>query len=639
MFTDMVGFSARTQKDEGAALEDLERHNALLRPIFRKHRGREVKTAGDSFLVEFESALEAGRCALELQQTLHDRNAALATGRPFEVRVGIHVGDVEESSGDLLGDAVNIAARIEPLADPGGVCLTQQVLDQIQNKLALTVVRLPRTPLKNIETPLVVYRVVLPWEHPPPRERSAAPEGRSLAVLPLANISPDPQDEYFADGLTEEIISTLSQVPGLRVIARTSVMPYKSAPKPISEIGAELGVDTVLEGSVRKAGNRLRITLQLLDVSSQHHRWASTYNREVDDIFAVQTDIAERTAEALKMQLGGTVPETASRRPTPNPRAYDAYLRGLVASGESEARGYERAVRHFEEATRLDPTFAEAYAAWADLYVTLAADYLPVREVLPKAKELARRALELDPESSDAHVALGNIALQFDHDWKTAEAEFQRAISLNPSNAVGLRFYGMLLRVLGRFEEAKEMARRALRIDPVSAIQASLAWTELESGNFEAAISYAESERDKDPSAEAPHVYLGLTYLAAGQREGARREADVRLTNPGYLLRFDHALLNACLGRPEMARAIVAEAEAGRAESHTSFCDLAMIYSALGEKEKALALLERDYREGDQSLWLYYRSVFFDSIRDDPRFVSLVERFHLPEVPIFRGAS
>ncbi len=638
MFTDMVGYSARVQKDERAALEDLARHNALLRPIFVKNRGREVKTVGDAFLIEFESALDAARCALEVQQTLHEHNVASANGRPIEIRLGLHVGDVEESSGDLLGDAVNIAARIESHAAPGGICLTQQVLDQVQNKLALNVVRLPPTSLKNIATPLALYRVVLPWERTGSREGpDETTEGHRLAVLPLANISPDPSDEYFADGLTEEIISTLSQIPGLRVIARTSVVPYKSAPRPVSQIGAELGVDAILEGSVRKAGSRLRISLQLVDVATQHHRWASTYNREVDDVFAVQTDIAERTAEALRIQLGGTIPEATTRRRASNPRAYDAYLRGLVAAGESEAKGYDRAVRCFEEATQIDPTFAEPYAAWADLYVTLAGDYLPVREVLPKAKELARRALELDPDSSDAHVALGNIAMQFDHDWSAAEVEFRRAIALNPSNATGLRFYAMLCRVLGRFDEAKDLARRALRIDPASALQASLAWTELESGNFAAAIQYAEEERDKDPADAAPHIYLGLTYLPAGRLEDAAREAATPVPGAAYLLRFDHALLNACVGRPEPARAILADAEAGRAGFHVSPCDLAMMYSALGEKERALDLLERDYREGDQTLWLYYRAIFFDPIRDDPRFVAMVKRFSLPDVPVHRA--
>ena len=638
MFTDMVGYSALAQSDEAAALEDLAEHNALLRRVFESHRGREVKTVGDAFLVEFESALDAVRCALEVQRSLRDRNAAPPTGRVIRVRIGVHVGDVEEQEGDVLGDAVNIASRIEPLAEPGGICLTQQVVDQVQNKLSLTLLRLPSSPLKNIKVPVAVYAVAPPTleteGHGTSRE---ATDHRRLAVLPLVNISPEVQDEYIADGLTEEIITSLSQMPGLRVIARTSVMPYKTSPKSIAQVGVELGVDAVLEGSVRKAGNRLRIALQLVDAGTQHHMWAATYNREIGDVFAVQMDIAERTADALRVHLGPLAPAEAGHRLTANPQAYDLYLRALVAASEPAAAGYDRAVQFFEQATRLDPTFAEAYAAWANLYVTLAGDFLPVREVMPRARGLAQRALDLDPESSEGHAALGNIALQFDHDWRLAETEFRTAISRNPSNVTALRFYGMLLRCLGRFDEAKEVIRRALRLDPVGDLETSLAWLELESGNFDIAIGYGEEERDKHPERVSGHTYLGFTYLAAGRWEEAVREADTPLVMANDTERFDHALLNALVGRTEAGRAILAEAERGEAKSYTSFGHLAMMCSAVGETDRAVDMLERDYREGDQMLWNYYRGVFFDPIRDDPRFRELLGRFGLPQVPVRRG--
>jgi adenylate cyclase len=631
MFTDMVGYSALAQTDEATALAVLEEHNRFLRPIFSRFGGREVKTVGDAFLVEFESALDAVRCALDIQQALHNHNATSPDERKIRIRIGIHVGDVVQANGDVLGDAVNIASRIEPLAEPGGICLTQQVYDQVQNKISRPIARLPPVALKNIRLPTVVYKIAQPWETLSVESSFAQPAGtHNLAVLPLASFSPDPADEYFADGLTEELISVLSRVNNLSVIARTSVFPYKSAPKSVAQVGAELGVDTVLEGSVRKAGNRIRITLQMVDVATQRHIWASSYNREIDDVFAVQADIAERTAEALKLELTKAERPEVRKRAAVNPTAYDCYLRGLVAASLHGRERFDEAVRCFEQATKLDPTFAEAFAAWANLYVVVAGDLLPMIEVMPRARELAGRALELDPESSEAHASLGNIALQFDHDWPFAEAEFRKAISLNPSNVTAHKFLGTLLNSLQRYDESKEVFRRAIQLDPGGNNQRNLAWAELESGNFNLAIEYGEEELARHPSSVHAHVFLGLFFWAAGRRTDALHEADAPLTGASDEERFDHALLNALVGRPEPARVVAAEAERGEAKSYTSAAHLAMLYGAMGERTRALDLLEKDYREGDKILWLYYRGSFFDAIRDDPRFLSLLRAYGLP---------
>ncbi|MGA8542234.1 MAG: adenylate/guanylate cyclase domain-containing protein [Thermoplasmata archaeon] len=629
MFTDMVGYSALVQADEGAALEVLQRHNRVLRPLFAQFDGREVKTVGDAFLVEFGSALDAVRCALEIQRSLHEYNASAPKEWKIQIRIGVHVGDVVQSGEDVLGDAVNIASRIQALAEPGGVCLTQQVVDQVQNKISVPFVRLPAAPLKNIRLPVTVYRVVPSWEvsggAPPLAVHSG---GRQLAVLPLANISPDAADGYFADGLTEELISTLSQVRGLSVIARTSVMPYKTAPKSVAQVGVELGVDSVLEGSVRKAGNRIRITLQLIDVATQRHMWASSYNRDLDDVFAVQTDIAERTAEALRLELAPGEAAGEKRPPTANLAAYDFYLRGLVASIEHS--GLDEAVHCFEQATRLDPGFAEAYAMWANAYVSAAGETVPMREVIPRARELALRAIQIDPNSSEAHAALANVVFQYDNDWARAESEFKKAISLNPNNVVAYRFYATMCLALGRFDEAKELTRRAIQLDPGGHAQGLLSWIEIESGNFDEGIRTAEAIRDKEPTELGPHVYLGIYLLALGRRAEAEREADAAVTDVGDAERFDHSLLTAMLGRPEEARGIAAEVERGEAKSYTSATHLAMLYSVLGEKSKALDLLEKDYRDGDRVLWLWHRGLYFDPIRDEPRFLALLRQYGLP---------
>jgi adenylate cyclase len=630
MFTDMVGFSALTQSDEAGALAILERHNRLLRPIFLTFHGREVKTVGDAFLVEFESALDSARCALKIQRVLHDHNLA-SPQRQIRIRIGIHVGDVIHAAGDVLGDTVNIASRIQSLANPEGICLTQQVYDQVHNKIPTPLAKLPPVPLKNIQAPMGVYRFVQPWD--PQHTEVAVSEpgvGRKLAVLPLANISADPADEYFADGLTEELISVLSQVRDLSVIARTSVAPYKSVPKSVAQVGSELGVDTVLEGSVRKAGKRIRISLQLIDVVTQHHLWAGTYDREIDDVFAVQTDIAERTAEALRLQFTKGERSRARERLTENPAAYDAYLRGLVAENEPAGRGYDEAIRCYEQATKLDPEFAEALAAWADLYVKAAGDSMPMREVMPRARDLASRALKLDPDSSLAHAALANIAFQFDHNWELAEQEFRKAIALNPSNDTAHQFLGMLLVALGRFDEAREVFRHGIRLNPAGHFHHQLVMVDMAAGDYASAIEHMEKEADRDPSSVGKRVYLGLAYLAAGRKKDALHQADAPSTGASEDERFDHALLNALVGQPDAARSVAAEAERGEAKSYVSATHLAMLYAALGERAKALDLLEKDAREGDQVLWLWYRGVWFDPIRKDPRFVALLGHYGLP---------
>jgi adenylate cyclase len=643
MFTDMVDYTALAQEDEARALAVLERHQRVLRPLFARYRGREVKTVGDAFLVEFESALEAVQCALEIQRKLHEDAVSAPEAGRVRVRIGIHVGDVVEQDGDVLGDAVNVASRIQPLAEPGGICLTQQVFDQVANKVSTPLVRLAPVPLKNLRQPVTVYAVAAAGTRPPPASVAPTAPGRQLAVLPLANISPDPNDAYFADGLTEELISVLSQVQGLSVIARTSVTPYKTQPKSIAEVGTDLGVDTVLEGSVRKAGKRVRVTLQLIDVPTQRHIWAGRYDREVEDIFAVQADVAERTAETLRLQLERSDLPGGRRRPTPNPAAYDLYLRGLVAWREGVDRsrsgvdtGMDEAVRCFDEATQLDPTFAEAFAAWGNLYVVAAGDSRSMSQVMPRARELAARALELDPQSSEAHATLANLTFQFDHDWGLAEAEFRKAIELNPSNALAHQFYGLMLFALGRFDEAKEALRRTIALDPRGQHRGMLAWIELEAGNFDAALGYARAQRDENPGVVMNHVIVGMFALAAGRRAEALREAETPLAGVSDEERFDMALLNALVGRPEAARAVIAEVEAGKAASYTSRTDLSMLYAALGERSHALDLLEKDYRDGERVLWMFHRGVYFDPIRDDPRFVAQLRRYGLPVGPMNR---
>ena len=464
MFTDLVGYTSLTQRDESLALGLLQKHRNKVRPIFASFGGREVKTIGDAFLVEFDSALQATECAVEAQRALHEAHST-DSSMPL-MRIGIHVGDVVHSGGDIYGDAVNIASRIEPLAGPGGVCISEQVYDQVRNKLRYGLVRMPLSDLKNVSVPVEVYMVEMPWERPG-METSVGYDKRRVAVLPFANISPDPADEYFADGMTEELIDRLSQVSGLKVIARTSVMGYKKKEKKVSEIGRELGVGTVVEGSVRKASNKIRVTVQLIDVATEEHLWSSRYDKDIDDIFAVQGDIATKIAEAFPSSLIGPRPSALDEAGTTNVEAYSHFLQGRHQLSENTLESVQAAVAHFEKATALDPGFARAFAYLASAYIERGYKLTKnAEETIELAQPTVQRALALDVNLAEAHAVLAEIAW-IEDDHVKDEMEAKKAVELNPSLA---KAFGMLAAIKGSNGYPKESLmyfETAYRLDPL----------------------------------------------------------------------------------------------------------------------------------------------------------------------------
>jgi adenylate cyclase len=413
MFTDIVGYTALTQSNEAAALKLLEKHRSLIRPVFARFGGHEVKTIGDAFLVEFGSALQAAESAVEIQKVLHGHNEESVD--KVLVRVGIHVGDVVHSGGDVYGDAVNIASRIVPQAQGGEVCISGQVYDQVKNKLSCPIVKLDSRQLKNVKDSIDVFRIVMPWEG---EQKTAEYDRRRIAVLPFANFSPDPNDGFFADGITEEIITTVSNISELTVISRTSVMGYKGSTKKLKEIGRELEVGSVLEGSVRKAGNRIRITTQLIEVADDKHVWAQSYDRNLDDVFAVQSDIARNVCEALKVKLLSSEVERISKKETDSTAAHIRYLKGRSALSDRTEKTLVEAKRFFEEASAEDHDYARAYVGLADVCFLLGEyAYMPMREAMGKVNETLTKALSLDEDLPEALTAHANL---LQHEYRFA---------------------------------------------------------------------------------------------------------------------------------------------------------------------------------------------------------------------------
>lgn len=668
MFTDMVGYSALTQKNEALALDLLEEHRKILRPFFDKHDGREIETAGDSFFVEFNSAVEATNCAIEIQAALNDRNIDAPRERNILLRIGLHIGDVVYMDNHVHGDGVNIAARMEPLANPGGICVSEDVARQIRNKVQYPVLKLGKERLKNIAMPMDIYCIKLPWLKPDQRLKKffagkhttafgfvllsifilvglffflkyykGKDESYSkyrLAVLPLSNISKNVQDEYFADGMTEELISSLSKIGGLHVIARTSIMQYKDLDKGISEIGKELMVGTILEGSVRKFENKARITVQLIDVSTQAHIWSQDYDRELKDIFKIQSEIAQNVADELKVRLISSEKEQLGKSVTENPIAFQEYLIGKHYLNSKTSASIRKALIHFEKSIENDPGFALPYANLAYCYTLFGvAGYGNTsREVAErKAKEYATKALEIDETLAEAHAALGYIKFRIDWDWEGAEKEFKRAIALKPSYATAHEWYALFLSVHVRLDEALREIQKAYELDPLSpSVSTGLARVYHFRSEVDKAVAQNKKTLELDPDYAEAHFALGMTYYQMKEYEEAvaalRKAIELSGRRPVMLGVLGSIMVR--MGKVGEAKKLLAELESPPVNNDKLYA-ISFIKSSLGQSEEALQIFERllDEKYGIL-IYMKVEQRFFEE-RDHPGFKRMLEEMGL----------
>ncbi len=600
MVTDIVGYTTMAQRDEALALELLEEHRQLLRTRFTGHGGREIKTMGDGFLVAFTSALSATECAIDIQQSMRARNAELPEERRVLLRVGIHVGDVVDQGGDLLGDGMNVASRIEPLAQPGGVCVTAQVYELVRNRIRLPFASLGRRQLKHIGEPVALYRLVLPWEEAPPSQMPDEPT--RIAVLPLVNISPSAEDAYFSDGMTGEIIYTLSRLPALRVIAQTSAMKYRDSRKSVAEIGRELNVGTVIEGSVRKAGSRVRITLQLVDAQTEEHLWSEAYDRNLEDVFALQEEIAQQVAQVLQVELLGKERSPVCAPPTTDVDAYMLYLQGRHFWNRRSEEGVRRAAELFAQAICLDDRYAPAYAGLADAHAVLVNwGYAPKRDALDEARRAAQQAIALDPSLAEAHASLGLVLLEEADDLSRAEGAFRRATALNPSYAPAHHWLANVLHTTGRTEEGLQEIRKALQLDPLSPTIAVVAGEFLyEAEREDEALAQWRRALEIAPGFVRARFSLAHAYQVAGDWERAEEELTraVAAVPESPLVHAEYGAHLLCVGRIEEART---ELRRAAAATHAPFSGhhlgLALVCS--GAEDAAREMLAKATEQDD----------------------------------------
>jgi adenylate cyclase len=543
---DVVGYSRLMTADEAGTLAALKRHReAIFDPAVAAHNGRIVKLIGDGVIAEFGSVVDAVNCAISVQRTGVTTPDQSASQPVIVLRIGINLGDVIIEGDDIYGDGVNIAARLEPLAEPGGICVSSIVNESVGNRIDVRFQDGGDISVKNIDRPIRVWKwhpggttpTGAPSNAAKPQPNAATP---SIAVLPFTNMSADPEQEYFSDGISEDIITDLSKIAGLMVIARNSSFSYKGRSVDVRAIGRDLGVRSVLEGSIRRAGNRVRITAQLIDAATGAHLWADRYDRDLTDIFEVQDEVVAKIVGVLAVTLTMGEQQRLRRHGTSNIEAYERWLRAraLLTRGTRESIIEARVM--YRQAIELDPNFAAphaglAFAAIADYVSGWAPDSA---QALLEAERWARRALELNDQEPVSHMALGNVLLwRRDHDG--ALAEFARMIALDPNFAQGHSATGLALMYAGEPARALEPFAIAMRLDPhyPDILLHFLAQANFSLGKYEIAVQQLLDRIARNPSTDASRMLLASSYGHLGRAEDARAVwADLLKVNANFSL-------------------------------------------------------------------------------------------------------
>jgi adenylate cyclase len=632
MFTDMVGYTALMQEDEQTATANRDRHRKILQESISRFNGNILQYYGDGTLIIFNSAIEAISSAIEIQMELQKEPK-------IPLRIGLHTGDIVYDEEGIYGDGVNVASRIEGLAISGSVLISGKVYDEVKNHRAFSTVSLGQFKLKNVKKPMEIYALsneglLTPTE----KDIKTKPqeELKSLAVLPFINMSTDPDNEYFSDGITEELLNVLAKVNGLQVTARTSSFAFKGMNVDVKEIGVQLNAKSIVEGSVRKVGNKVRITAQLINASDGYHVWSETYDRELDDIFEVQDEISLKIATTLREKLTlDPAKESLVKPPTNNIEAYNTYLKGLFHANKWTAMDAEIAIREFERAVAMEPEFVLPYSRLSTLYVYLGATgKKPKKEAIPKAKEYALKALEIDNQAAESHEALANLYFFHEWDWNNVNQSLEKALKLNPNLPGAYLTRAMNFAIHAKFDEAFEAMQMSIQLDPFSA-HGHYAYAAMLC--FAGKLKESSSELDKlfDISPQFPDALSlkGLIHQLQGNFEEAKKSFTEVKSVPGFEMNANASLgaLNEIMGNHKIALdylEILLSAEEIETGHDISF-NIAYIYAYLDKPDEMFQYLNNSIDKKDISVLYIQVLPSFKRYNQDPRFDKLVKKIGL----------
>jgi TolB-like protein/Tfp pilus assembly protein PilF len=631
MFTDMVGYTALMQQDEVKAKKNRDRHRKVLESSIQNHHGLTLQYYGDGTLSVFGSAIEAVECAIEIQQELQQ-------DPKIPLRIGLHVGDIVYADDGVYGDAVNIASRIENISVPGAVLISGKIFDEIKNQPELPAVSLGEFELKNVKRPVQIFAVEkeglsIPTLQDLKLKRTEAV--KSIAVLPFMNMSVEPENEYFSDGITEELLIALTRVEGLQVTSRTSAFAFKGKNEDVREIGSKLNVAFVLEGSVRKAGNKVRITAQLINTSDGYHIWSEVYDRKLDDIFEVQDEISRKITHTLREKLsGGEAREKIVKSPTKNIDAYNLYLKGRFYYNKWSPVDAKKAIKLFEEAIQLEKEFALPHSGLSQCYCLLGSiGQLPANIAFPKAKETAMKALELDDSLAESHSSLAWVRFFYELDWKGAEESYKKTISLNPDSAESHQGYAIFLLVKEKHEESLSEMELAVKLDPLSLpINFSSAFVHYCSGRLDDALKQYNKTLEIYPGYRNALEGKGYIYSRMGEHDKS-----IKIFKQVYEQTDDPLKGVTGLGYAYAKAGKVEEAEKclqklklreQKEKDVALFMDYAIIYSGLKNFDKVFYYFEKaiDARVG---ILIMFADPEWKDLRSDPRFMRLMEKIRL----------
>lgn len=633
MFTDIVGYTSLMGRDEQRAFDILKINREIQKPIIEEFHGQWIKELGDGVMSSFETITDAVMAALKIQE-------ACIGLQDFQLRIGIHLGEVVFENGDVFGDGVNIAARIQAIANPGSIYISEFCHQNVSNKQGITTRFIKSEWLKNVKEQVKIYEVVAASQKSAPStvslsENQKAPE-KSIAVLPFVNMSNDPEQEYFSDGMAEEILNSLAQLKSLKVASRTSSFWVKGKNVSLQEIGEKLKVSTILEGSIRKQGNRLRITAQLINVEDGFHLWSEKYDRNIDDIFAIQDEIALEITKQLKLTLLAVDKERITKSPTKNPEAYELYLKGIFYNNR-RGNAVLTGLHCFEKAIALDPGYALAYNGYADAMI-LAAFYgfFPGTEVRDKIRQAIEKAIQLDPAPAEIYCTLAQYFITMEWDWPQARKNYLKSLEINPNYAQANAYYGLAIfnHIEGNFQEGEKYGRIAVKLEPLSSIfHADLAWIIYNARRFEESLAIAKTGIELDGNSFLSHKIAGLSCIGL-KRHDESIEIFKNLVSISNRNQYAiHYLIWAycAMGNFTDSKILLEELELRSQTGFVTNTYLGISSAWLNEIDKALQYLEKGFRDWESMMITIKHAPHIpDRLAEDPRFKDLLDRIGFP---------